>query len=262
MTKNSFYARLLASSFQEKGRLLSVATIVKSSVSGVNNYSRSGFEVLAKPAVKILKPHTNWWVVRNLANIISTVRLPLSLIVVVGWVYPAYINRQMQNLYIALGAMLILLLSDGFDGALARGLNVVSRYGKAVDPVADKVFYIAMTTCLLVGATKLVPQEIVIVMAVCMVFAFYYEVRLVMIAITTDKECRIRHSAEPVGANMWGKAKFALQASAGFAGFGLPWATAGFSLAMCLVVLSLPMAHMSLRGHQLDLEAIKAKPVI
>jgi phosphatidylglycerophosphate synthase len=262
VTKNTFYARLLASSLLEKGGLLSVGTIVKSSVNGVNKYSRSGFEVLAKPVVKILKPHNNRWVVRNLANIISTVRLPLSLVVVIGWVYPAYVNRQMQNLYISLGVMLIILLSDGFDGSLARGLDVVSRYGKAVDPVADKVFYVAMTVSLLVGATKLVPREIVIVMAVCMVPAIYYEVRLVTIAVVTDKECRIRHSAEPVGANMWGKAKFALQAAAGFAGFGLPWATAGFSLAMCLVVLSLPMAHMSLRGHQLDLEAIRAKPII
>jgi phosphatidylglycerophosphate synthase len=262
MTKNTFYVKIHASSLQEKGRHLSVVTLVRSSVSGVNNFSRSGFEVLAKPAVKILRPHNNWWAVRNLANIISTIRLPLSLVVVIGWVYPAYVNQDLQSLYIALVVMLLILLSDGFDGALARGLDSVSRYGKAVDPVADKVFYIAMTVSLVVGATRIVPQQIVIVMAVCLVPAVYYEVRLVSIAIVTDRECRKRHSAEPVGANMWGKAKFALQASAGFAGFGLPWATAGFSLAMCLVVLSLPMAHMSLRGHQLDLEAIKAKPVI
>jgi hypothetical protein len=50
-----------------------------------------------------------------------------------------------------------------------------------------------------------------------------------------------------------------VQAASGFVGFGIPWQTAGFSLSMCLVVLSLPLAHMSLRGHQLDLEAIKAK---
>jgi hypothetical protein len=99
-------------------------------------------------------------------------------------------------------------------------------------------------------------------MIACMTVAIYYELRLVMIAIVTDRECRIRHSAEPVGANMWGKAKFALQAAAGIAGFGLPWSNAGFALAMCLVVLALPMAHMRLRGHQLDLEAIRTKPII
>ena len=158
--------------------------------------------------------------------------------------------------------MLVILISDGVDGALARGLEVESRYGKAVDPVADKVFYIAMAVCLIAGAWQIVNREIVIIMIACMTVAIYYELRLVMIAIVTDRECRIRHSAEPVGANMWGKAKFALQAAAGFAGFGLPWSNAGFALAMCLVVLALPMAHMSLRGHQLDLEAIRTKPII
>ena len=239
-----------------------MASAVKTTVGAVNNYSRSGFVVLANPAVNVLYPYRTKFLVRNLPNIISTLRLPLSLITVVGMVYPAYVEQDTKSLYIALAAMLVILLSDGFDGALARGLEVVSRYGKAVDPVADKVFYISMVICLIAGAWQIVNREIVIIMMACMAVAIYYEIRLVMIAIVTDRECRIRHSAEPVGANMWGKAKFALQASAGFAGFGLPWATAGFSLAMCLVVLALPMAHMSLRGHQLDLEAIRTKPIL
>ena len=177
-------------------------------------------------------------------------------------VYPSYVEQDAKKLYLSLLVMLVILISDGVDGALARGLEVESRYGKAVDPVADKVFYIAMVVCLIIGAWQIVNREIVIIMMACMTVAIYYELRLVMIAIVTDRECRIRHSAEPVGANMWGKAKFALQAAAGFAGFGLPWSNAGFALAMCLVVLALPMAHMSLRGHQLDLEAIRTKPII
>jgi len=239
---------------------LSVASAVKTTVGTVNNVSRSGFVIAAKPIVKILYPYRKFWLVRNLPNIISSLRLPISLIVVCLMVYPNYINENTQGLYVSLGVMLLVLLSDGFDGALARGLESESRYGKAVDPLADKVFYISMVACLLVGGWQIINHEIVIIMLVFMSLAIYYEIRLVMIAITTDEECRLRHSAEPVGANIWGKAKFALQSTAGFAGFGLPWLTAGFSLALCFVVLSLPLAHMSLRGHQLDLEAIKAKP--
>ncbi len=238
---------------------LSVSTAIKTTVGAVNNCSRLSFVLVSKPVVKILYPHRNIWVVRNLANIISTVRLPLSLFVVVAIVYPGYVNQDAKNLYIGLAAMLIVLLSDGFDGALARGLNTVSRYGKAVDPVADKVLYVSMILCLLFGGWQVVNRELVIIMLLCIIVAVYYEVRLVMIAIITDRECRLHNSAEPAGANMWGKAKFAMQATSGFVGFGIPWQTAGFSLSMCLVVLSLPLAHMSLRGHQLDLEAIRAK---
>lgn len=238
---------------------LSVSTAIRTTVGAVNNCSRSSFVILAKPIVKILYPYRNKWVVRNLANIISTIRLPLSLFVVAVIIYPAYVNQDKKNLYIGLATMLIVLLSDGFDGALARGLNTVSRYGKAVDPVADKVLYASMIFCLLYGGWQVVNRELVIIMLLCMFVALYYELRLVLIAITTDRECRLHNSAEPAGANMWGKAKFAVQSAAGFVGFGIPWQTAGFSLSMCLVVLSLPLAHMSLRGHQLDLEAIRAK---
>jgi phosphatidylglycerophosphate synthase len=238
---------------------LSVSTAIKTTVGAVNNCSRFSFVLLSRPVVKILYPHRNKWLVRNLANIISTVRLPLSLFVVVAIIYPGYVNQDAKNLYIGLAAMLIVLLSDGFDGALARGLDTVSRYGKAVDPVADKVLYVSMILCLLYGGWQVVNRELVIIMSLCITVAVYYEVRLVAIAIITDRECRLHNSAEPAGANMWGKAKFAVQAASGFVGFGIPWQTAGFSLSMCLVVLSLPLAHMSLRGHQLDLEAIKAK---
>lgn len=260
MTKNNWRARLFFGSFKQKGEQLSVSTTIKSSVSNANKLSSSAFKLVAKPVVKLLLPYNDRWIVRNLANIISTLRLPLSLLLIFGMVYPAYVNQQKQDLYLALGLMLIVLLSDGFDGALARGLAAESRYGKAVDPVADKVFYVSSIVCLLLGAWNLVPREIVVVMLICIIAAVYFEIRLIMIAIATDNECRKRNTAEPVGANMWGKAKFFLQATAGFMGFGIPWVLAGFALAMCFVVLSLPMAYMSLRGHQLDLDAIKAKP--
>ena len=191
---------------------------------------------------------------------VSTIRLPVSIAVVACLVYPAYISRDYKNLYIGLGLMLLLLLSDGIDGALARGLLCVSRYGKAVDPLADKVFYLSSIVALLVGSRYLVHQQAVVAMVILLVPALYYELRLVVIALLTEKECRKRHTAEPVGANTWGKTKFGLQALAIFLGLGMPWPTLGYSCCMILVAVSLPLAHFSLRGHQLDLESIKLKP--
>lgn len=232
----------------------------KISLGSLNNANRSFFGWLVRPLVVTLYPRRESWWVKNLANMISTIRLPVSVAVVAGIVYPAYINREYQNLYIGLGLMLLLLLSDGVDGALARGLLCVSRYGKAVDPLADKVFYLSSLAALLVGSRYLVHRQAVVAMILLMAPALYYELRLVIIAVVTEKECRKRHTAEPVGANTWGKTKFGLQALAIFLGLGLPWPTLGYSCCMMLVAVSLPLAHFSLRGHQIDLESIRLKP--
>ncbi len=238
---------------------MSASTAIRSTISVLNAKSKSIFEWIVQPLVLSLWPRRSSWWVRNLANIISTARLPISIMVVVWGIYPAYHNRNLGSLYLSLAVMLIVLLTDGIDGALARGLMAVSRYGKAVDPLADKVFYMFMIGSLTIGAWGIVPREVVITMLVFMIPALYFELRLVATSIITERECIRADVAEPAGSNIWGKAKFSLQALAGFMGFGIPFVIAGFSIAMCFLVLSLPMAYMSLRGHQLNLEAIRIK---
>lgn len=235
--------------------------IAYSTVNGAATGVRGFFRWLIHPVILVLWPRRHTWIVRNLANIISTIRLPVSVVVIVWWLYPAYLLRNLGSLYTGLLVMFLILMSDGIDGALARGLMTVSRYGKVVDPLADKVLYATMMGCLIAGGWQLLPRQAVAVMAIFVVIAIYYEVRLVLVAILADRECRLRNTAEPMGANMWGKTKFGVQAGAGFVGFALPWIMAGFSLSMGLAVLALPLAHMSLRGHQLDLEAIRLKPL-
>jgi phosphatidylglycerophosphate synthase len=234
--------------------------ISKISPNSLNSANRSVFSWIVRPAVIILYPRRNAWWVKNLANIISTTRLPVSLAVVCYQVYPGYVARDYHRLYVGLAVMLVLLLSDGVDGALARGLLAVSRYGKAIDPLADKVFYLSSLIALLLGSKALVHQQAVIAMLILLIPALYYELRLVITALVTEKVCRKRQTVEPVGANTWGKTKFGLQALAIFLGLGLPWPTLGFSCAMILVAVSLPLAHLSLRGHQIDLESIRLKP--
>lgn len=231
----------------------------KISLGSLNNANRSFFGWLVRPLVVTLYPRRESWWVKNLANIVSTLRLPVSVAVVVYLVYPAYMARDYQKLYIGLGLMTLLLLSDGVDGALARGLLSVSRYGKAVDPLADKVFYLSSLIALLLGAKTLVHTQAIVAMLFLLAPALYYELRLVIVALVTEKECRKKQTVEPVGANTWGKTKFGLQALAIFLGLGLPWPTLGFSCCMILVAVSLPLAHLSLRGHQIDLESIRAK---
>lgn len=235
---------------------------VKGKLNSVNDVNRSFFSWLVRPIVLALWPRRETWLVKNLANIISTLRLLVSLATIVFLVYPAYVNQNDARLYASLALMLVLLLTDGIDGALARGLDCVSRYGKAIDPLADKVFYLASVVAAVLGAWHLIEHQVLFAMVAILLPALYYELRLVAIAVSTEHECRRREATEPVGANTWGKTKFGIQGLAVFVIFGLPWPILGFCLAMSLMALTLPLAHLSLRGHQLDLEAIRLKPMI
>jgi CDP-diacylglycerol--glycerol-3-phosphate 3-phosphatidyltransferase len=233
---------------------------VNDKLTSLNNINRSFFGLIVRPLVIFLWPRRTNWFVRNLANAISTFRLFASVAAVLLVVYPAYVNQQHTRLAIGLAAMLVLLLSDGIDGAIARNLDTVSNYGKAIDPLADKVFYLSAMAAACIGAKQLIHEQLLLSMLVVMLPALYYEFRLVAVAVITERECLKRNMAEPTGANTWGKSKFGIQAIAVFAVFGLPWPTLAFSIAISLVTLSLPFAHLSLRGHQLDLEAIRIKP--
>lgn len=227
----------------------------------INDANRSVFGWLVRPLVLTLWPRRENRLVRSIPNIISTLRIPASLAVVVLLVYPGYVNRDYSKLYVGLTVLVLLLISDGIDGAIARGLLATSTYGKAMDPIADKVLYLSGVIALLLGSRSLVGNKADVALALVLLPAVYYEIRLVLIALVTKRECDKREAAEPVGANSWGKSKFAIQAVAIFIGLGIPWLTLGLSLTTALIALSLPFAHFSLRGHQLDLEAIKIKPI-
>lgn len=78
----------------------------------------------------------------TIPNILSFFRL--CLIPVIVWLYVG-----MQDY---LWTLLILILSgvtDIVDGIIARRFNMVSNFGKAFDPVADKLTQMAMLFCLI-----------------------------------------------------------------------------------------------------------------
>lgn len=77
----------------------------------------------------------------TIPNLLSLVRL--CLIPVIVWLYVGQENP--------LGALLVLMLSavtDIADGIIARKCNMISDFGKAFDPVADKLTQMAMLYCL------------------------------------------------------------------------------------------------------------------
>jgi len=77
----------------------------------------------------------------TIPNILSLLRL--CLIPLMLWLY----NFQ-QDYF---GTLLVLLLSgatDIIDGIIARRFNMISDFGKAFDPIADKLTQMAMLYCL------------------------------------------------------------------------------------------------------------------
>ena len=70
----------------------------------------------------------------NLPNWITLGRLGLTAIFVVGISFPGP-----TGYFIALVAFVLGAISDWLDGFLARKLNLVTNFGKLMDPLADKI---------------------------------------------------------------------------------------------------------------------------
>jgi CDP-diacylglycerol--glycerol-3-phosphate 3-phosphatidyltransferase len=75
----------------------------------------------------------------NLPNAISIARFPLALLFVF-----------VPVLAIRLPVLLVSAASDWIDGRLARRHGQVTRLGEVLDPIADKVFMIAVVTTLFI----------------------------------------------------------------------------------------------------------------
>ena len=73
----------------------------------------------------------------NLANLITVFRIILAPIYL--WLlYQFYDSGEMSKWYLLAG-FILLAATDGIDGAVARKKGIVTKLGKTLDPIADKV---------------------------------------------------------------------------------------------------------------------------
>ena len=72
----------------------------------------------------------------NIPNTLTLVRI--ALLPIVAWCF------KKGNMAAALGAYLIAMLTDAFDGAIARKTNQITAFGKLLDPVADKLSLVTL----------------------------------------------------------------------------------------------------------------------
>lgn len=95
----------------------------------------------------------------NIANKITLFRVflvPIFMLVL----YSNFPNSQ----YIAAGIFIIASLTDTLDGYLARSRNLVTNFGKFLDPLADKIL-VSAALIALVGMGRIPAWTVVIIIA-------------------------------------------------------------------------------------------------
>ena len=82
----------------------------------------------------------------NIANIITVVRI--AMVPAFVWLLLADAGELGPMRYVAAGLFIVAIATDHVDGTLARRRNLVTDFGKILDPVADKLLIGAGLVCL------------------------------------------------------------------------------------------------------------------
>ena len=94
----------------------------------------------------------------NISNKLSIARVILIPFVVIA----LYINSPASRI-IGLVFYLVAALTDFLDGAIARKYNLVTNFGKFIDPVADKLLVLS-TMCMFVALNELPAYLFIIIL--------------------------------------------------------------------------------------------------
>jgi CDP-diacylglycerol--glycerol-3-phosphate 3-phosphatidyltransferase len=79
----------------------------------------------------------------KIPNILTTIRIFVTPILIY------FIYLKIYNVGVIIFALLI-MLTDFFDGYIARKYNLISNYGKLMDPIADKIFVFGILSVFLI----------------------------------------------------------------------------------------------------------------
>ena len=81
----------------------------------------------------------------NLLTILRILSIPLLIFLVLS-------SSNFYNFF-ALILFILISITDYLDGFLARKMNVVSKFGEMLDPIADKIFIISVLIALMISQT-------------------------------------------------------------------------------------------------------------
>lgn len=99
----------------------------------------------------------------TIPNLLSVVRI--ALIPVIVWLYSCE-----KNYYAAIGVIVLSAATDIVDGFIARHFNMISDFGKALDPLADKLTQASLLLCLLSSYVQM--WALIIIFGLCEITKF------------------------------------------------------------------------------------------
>lgn len=200
--------------------------------------SREFFSWLIRPLVGWLKPHSQNIFARNVPNAISVGRLIVSV-----WVdWQIYYAATTPGRWFWISLILLLMLSDGIDGQLARELHFESTFGRMIDPLADKI----LVGGLVIGLIFKFDNVLFATLATALLL-----IELSNIAVGQEGG-RLAHQLglpEQAGASRWGKLKFGAECPTVFLAWALLPLSWDATLCSVLLVLILPLALASFAGY-------------
>lgn len=116
------------------------------------------------------------------------------LIVIIVWYLIAGNEQNLAFIFFVLGA-----LTDVWDGVLARERNQITNLGKVIDPLADKLLF--FVPLIFIGWHYLITWLIILLIALELLLVLLAGIKLALVSKISQK----------LGANKWGKTKFAFQ---------------------------------------------------
>lgn len=119
-------------------------------------------------------------------------RLTMFRIFIIIIFIPMVLADKMITSYIALFLFIIAAISDYLDGYIARKYNIISNFGKVMDPLADKIMVISALLCFV--QLNVVPAWMVII-----IIAREFLISGIRIMAAKDGDI--------IAASSWGKAK-------------------------------------------------------
>ncbi len=176
----------------------------------------------------------------TIPNLLSLLRL--CMIPVMVWLYIGMQDYALTTLMLVLSG-----LTDMLDGYIARHYNMISDFGKAFDPVADKLTQIAMMFCLVARFPLMLLPWIILV------------VKEVFTGITSL--LAIHKTGQVEGAVWHGKVTTALLY--GTMAVHLLWYNIPAVVSVLLIILCTAMMLISAVGYGIrNFKALTAKPTL
>lgn len=223
-------------------------------IDGIATAPRTLFQETARPVVKRYKredvsQYTLYE--RNIANAVTSFRIVFGLIVSIA-LYAAYDGPWRGFWFFMTG---IVMMSDGIDGAIARGLCTESTLGKALDPIADKLLLLGLSVSLICNFTQefdYFPDWFF----VAAMGTLFFELSVLISGAQVGARARALNIT-PIGSNAYGKIKFGIQCLAMILGWTIPNREVACVVATCLLFLAMPFSLLSNRGYRQELRRIQ-----